>query len=433
MRSRTFRRRTAIVAAALTACAAFAATAQAAPATTPAPATGTVTPATKFYVDPSSKAARQALDDLKAGHLEDGLNMAKLASYPQAAWFTEGTPTEARTGVRKLVRAAATTRRVPVLVAYNIPGRDCSLYSSGGADSSAAYRQWIDAFAQGIGSSKAVVILEPDGLAALPKDCAGDIDPTGELTVRRLSDLDYAVRTLKGAANTAVYLDAGNSQWRSVGDITQRLLDAGVERSDGFVLNISNYQPTDETSHYGTWISQCMWFATKGPEWSRGHSDWCASQYYSPAAPNDTTPGNAVSSTDPSTWHWTDAWYDQNVGTPSTGELAHFVVDTSRNGKGPWTPPAGKYAGDPETWCNPPGRGMGPRPTADTGVPLVDAYLYVKTIGESDGSCTRNTGGTVDPEYGVVDPAAGVWWPEQAHELARNAQPRLTLNHWAGL
>ncbi|MFD6529749.1 glycoside hydrolase family 6 protein [Streptomyces sp. NPDC060184] len=429
MRSRTFRRRTAVVTAALTACGAFAATAAQA---APAPARDTVTSATKFYVDPNSKAARQAVDDLRGGKIEDGLNMAKLASYPQAAWFTGGTPTETRTAVRTLVRAAALTRRVPVLVAYNIPGRDCSLYSSGGADSSAAYRQWIDAFARGIGSDKAVVILEPDGLASLPKDCAGNIDPTGELSTRRVADLDYAVRTLKNGANTSVYLDAGNSQWRAVGDIAQRLLDAGAERSDGFVLNISNYQPTDQTSQYGTWVSKCLWFATEGPDWSRGHADWCASQYYSPAAPNDQAPGNAVSSTDPSTWHWTDAWYDQNVGSPADEDLAHFMVDTSRNGKGPWTPQPGAYSGDPETWCNPPGRGIGPRPTADTGVPLVDAYLYVKTVGESDGSCTRNTGGTIDPEYGVVDPAAGVWWPEQAHELARNAEPRLTFSPWSG-
>ncbi|WP_328865045.1 glycoside hydrolase family 6 protein [Streptomyces sp. NBC_00304] len=430
MKPRTLRRRTAIVTAALTACAALAATqAQA----VPAPDRGHVTPATKFYVDPNSKAARQAIDDLRAGRVQDGLNMAKLAGYPQAAWFTGGTPAEAGTKVRKLVRAAKLAHRVPALVAYNIPGRDCSLYSSGGAASSAAYRQWLDAFAQGIGNDKAVVILEPDGLASLPEDCAGDVDPTGELTAHRIADLDYAVRTLKNGTNATVYLDAGNSQWRSVGDITQRLLDAGVQQSDGFVLNISNYQPTDETSQYGTWVSKCMWFATKGPESSRGRADRCASQFYSPDAPNDGTPGNAVSSTDPTTWHWTDSWFDQNVGSPSSKDLAHFVIDTSRNGKGVWTPPPGKYSGDPETWCNPPGRGMGPRPTSDTGVPLVDAYLYVKTIGESDGSCTRNTGSTIDPEYSIVDPAAGAWWPAQAHELARNAEPRLTLNHWSGL
>ncbi|MGW5463908.1 glycoside hydrolase family 6 protein [Streptomyces sp. NPDC003996] len=77
---------------------------------------------------------------------------------------------------------------------------------------------------------------------------------------------------------------------------------------------------------------------------------------------------------------------------------------------------------------NAPGRGLGPRLTADTGVPLVDAYLWIKTPGESDGSRTHNTGGTIEPEYGIVDPPAGAWWPDQAHALARNAVPRLTFN-----
>ena len=105
-----------------------------------------------------------------------------------------------------------------------------------------------------------------------------------------------------------------------------------------------------------------------------------------------------------------------------------FVIDTSRNGQGPWTPPVGVYP-DPQDWCNPPGRGLGARPTADTGVALLDAKLWVKVPGESDGSCTRGTAGPGDPEYGnTVDPAAGVWWPDQIHGLASRANPTLTFN-----
>ncbi|MET9950072.1 glycoside hydrolase family 6 protein [Streptomyces sp. NPDC006339] len=380
--------------------------------------------ATRFYVDPDNGAARQAAVDAAAGDTENAANMRALAGLPQAAWFTGGTPDEVRAEAAELVAAARTSGQVPVAVAYNVPGRDCGLYSSGGAASSAAYRAWITAVAEGIGDAPAVVILEPDGLAALPKDCAGSVDPDGTLTARRLADLDFAVTTLKTRPGTAVYLDAGNSRWRAVGDIAQRLIDAGAERADGFALNVSNFQPTDQTSQYGAWVAKCVWFATEGPAWARGHTDWCANQYYSSAAPNDGKPGNAVSAEDPSTWHWTDDWYDRNVGSPAAADLLHFVVDTSRNGLGPWNPAPGTYK-DAETWCNPPGRGMGERPTADTGVPLVDAYLYVKTIGESDGSCTRGTGGTVDPVYGIVDPPAGAWWPEFAHTLARNAQPAL--------
>jgi endoglucanase len=399
---------------------------------TPASATSasrTLPANTRFYVDPASEAARQAVTDLARHDVAGAAAMARLASWPEAAWFTKGTPTEVNRQVRTLVRRAAIERAVPVLVAYDIPLRDCSQYSAGGAQSDADYRAWIAAFAHGLGSFHAVVILEPDALANLPSDCSPTTDPTGTITQGRIADINYAVDVLEAQPGTSVYLDAGHSQWHSVGDMAARLIQAGVERAQGFFLNVSNFQPTSDLNRYGTWISQCIWFATAGPSWAAGHTDWCASQYYSSAAPNDGQPGNAVVPTDPSTWHWTNAWFDQNVGNPPADQLTHFVVDTSRNGQGAWTPPAGKYSGDPQTWCNPPGRGIGARPTADTGVPLVDAYLYVKTIGESDGQCNRGiAGGTVDPEYGIVDPAAGVWWPEQALGLVRLANPPLGFN-----
>jgi endoglucanase len=81
---------------------------------------------------------------------------------------------------------------------------------------------------------------------------------------------------------------------------------------------------------------------------------------------------------------------------------AHFVVDTSRNGNGP----AQIGAGD-RHWCNPRGRKLGEAPTTRTGHRLVDAYLWIKRPGESDGACTPDA------------PPAGVWWPEYALELAR--------------
>jgi endoglucanase len=76
-----------------------------------------------------------------------------------------------------------------------------------------------------------------------------------------------------------------------------------------------------------------------------------------------------------------------------------FIVDSSRNGQGPTT----DYQ-----WCNPRNRGLGRKPTLNTGHELVDAYLWVKRPGESDGKCN---GG----------PDAGRWWQEIALELARNA------------
>lgn len=75
----------------------------------------------------------------------------------------------------------------------------------------------------------------------------------------------------------------------------------------------------------------------------------------------------------------------------------HFIIDTSRNG-----------LGTTAEWCNPRGQALGVTPTTRTGHPLVDAFLWVKQPGESDGTCN---GG----------PRAGSWWNEIAIELSRAA------------
>ncbi len=98
------------------------------------------------------------------------------------------------------------------------------------------------------------------------------------------------------------------------------------------------------------------------------------------------------------------------------------MIDTSRNGQGPWDPSAYPLS-DPQDWCNPPDRGLGLAPTADTGNSLVDAYLWIKTPGESDGECNR--GADVDPVRGYENPSAGDWFPEMALELVGNANPAL--------
>ena len=54
-------------------------------------------------------------------------------------------------------------------------------------------------------------------------------------------------------------------------------------------------------------------------------------------------------------------------------------------------------------WCNPPGAGLGVRPTANTGVALLDANLWVKVPGESDGSCDI-AGGARAWDFGAYNP-----------------------------
>jgi endoglucanase len=220
---------------------------------------------------------------------------------------------------------------LPILVAYDIPWRDCSQYSSGGASSPSAYREFIDEVARGIDGRRAAVIVEPDALPEL-----GCLSTEHQSIYEEL--LSYAVTKLGADPSVSVYLDAGNAGWQTAATMAARLRQADVAGARGFSLNISN-------------------FDTTAPE---------------------TTYGDAI--------------------TADLGTGAHFVIDTSRNGRGPT--PGG-------AWCNPRGRGIGTAPTSQTSDPLNDAYLWVKQPGASDGTCE---GG----------PSAGQWWPEYALELAMN-------------
>ncbi len=65
---------------------------------------------------------------------------------------------------------------------------------------------------------------------------------------------------------------------------------------------------------------------------------------------------------------------------------AHFVVNTAQNGQGPLLNKHPPQQGV-EDLCNPPGRGLGPRPTTSTGFPHVDAFLWTHVPGNSSGSC----------------------------------------------
>jgi endoglucanase len=282
----------------------------------------------RLYVDPDSPAARQGrLWD--SARPADAESMRWLGRRSWAHWFGDWTP-DVRREAARLVHRARRSRAVPVLVAYDIPARDCGGFSAGGAGSETTYRRWIAALSRGIAGARAFVVLEPDALPGL--DC---LSPAGRRSRLRL--LRYAVGKLV-RGRTWIYLDAGHSHWQSARTMASRLRRAGMARARGFSLNVSNF-------------------------------DWTAAERRYARAIAARVPG------------------------------ARWVIDTSRNGNGP----APGYA-----WCNPAGRAVGRSPTTRAGSARLDAYLWVKAPGESDGTCR---GG----------PPAGEWWPDYALGLAQRA------------
>jgi endoglucanase len=386
---------------------------------------GSFDPNTQFYVPkPNHDAVEQIAELTSQGRKAEANQIRAIINTPTAVWVESGSPKKAEQQVRQVTRQAAGKQTIPVLVLYNIPFRDCAQYSAGGATSLEEYKAWIDGVVRGIGDRQAMLAVEPDGLGIIPwytninnqlEWCQpAEADPATAAS-ERFEMLNYAVDQLTALPNTFVYLDGTHDGWLGVGDISDRLIKAGVLKADGFFLNASNYRWTDRLTKYGSWISQCI-YLDQNSWWER---IWCGSQYY-PANPNDF-----------STWGLTDAAYDQAFAdtglTRDWDAMPHFIIDTSRNGQGPWTPPSGVYP-DPQDWCNPPGRGVGARPTANTGNDLIDAYVWIKVPGESDGQCSRGLGtgnNVVDPIWGQVDPAAGQWFPQQALELAKLANPPL--------
>jgi endoglucanase len=77
-----------------------------------------------------------------------------------------------------------------------------------------------------------------------------------------------------------------------------------------------------------------------------------------------------------------------------------IVIDTSRNGTGP-----SDMADRP--WCNPPGRTIGQLPRINSTDGPVQAWLWIKRPGESDGACRPG------------EPPAGQWWLHYALALVQ--------------
>jgi endoglucanase len=241
-----------------------------------------------FYVDPQASSAQWVAanpNDGRAAVIRD-----RIAAVPQARWFTTTNTTTVRAQVDSFVGAAAAAGKIPIMVVYDIPNRDCGGASSGGAPSHAAYRAWIDEVSAGLAGRPAYIVLEPDVLP-LMTNCQ-----SAAQQAETRSSLSYAGKKLKAGSSAAkVYFDIGHSAWLSASEAANRLRAADVSGSaDGISTNVSNYRSSSAEISYAKAVLA-------------------------------------------------------NVGD----SRLRAVIDTSRNGNGPlgseWCDPAGRRIGTPST------------------------------------------------------------------------------------
>ncbi|GAC1372916.1 MAG: hypothetical protein NVSMB39_7130 [Candidatus Saccharimonadales bacterium] len=120
----------------------------------------------QFYVPPNSKAAQVRDALLRAGRMDEAEQIAKIAAQPSAIWLSGGSDDPAL--VAETMKSAKAAGTVPTFVLYNIPHRDeGSGFSARGAQDASKYRLWLSQLDGSLYDGKAIVIVEPDALAAI--------------------------------------------------------------------------------------------------------------------------------------------------------------------------------------------------------------------------------------------------------------------------
>lgn len=312
-----------------------------APLTTPPlppPVTANPLSGANLFVDPNSLAMLRA-NAIRNVEPQKAALLDRIAQQPQGLWMGEWNSDIFR-AVEHFVGRAVAANSVPVIIAYNVPHRDAAA-SGEGEGHSAGGLDSKEAYQRWIRDVHAGIGDNPAVVILEPDALPGLRALPTEWQEERLFLLQDAIKVLRQNPQVAVYIDAGHAAWVPAEEMAEMLKLAGVEHASGFSLNTSNYRTTEECLEYGTLLSEM------------------------------------------------------------TGGK-HFVVDTSRNGAGPYL----EAKNETEKWCNPPGRKIGQAPTTNTGSPLCDGYLWLKRPGESDGECN---GG----------PKAGVWWDEMAMQMVQ--------------
>ncbi|MGW7609092.1 glycoside hydrolase family 6 protein [Streptomyces sp. NPDC054766] len=406
----------------------------------------------KVYVNPewSAKAAAET-------------GGSRISNQPTGVWLDRIAAINGASGsmgLRAHLDAAlaqkGTGEEVVQLVVYDLPGRDCAALASNGeigATEIDKYKtQFIDPIAAILSDTKyaslrIVTTIEIDSLPNLVTNTGSRATATPACDTmlangNYVKGVGYALAKLGAIPNVYNYLDAGHHGWLGWDDnfapaaniFKQAATAEGATVNDvqGFITNTANYSALKENNFTindtvnGTSVRQSKWV-----DWNRYVDELSFAQ----------------------------AFRTQLVSVGFNSGIG-MLIDTSRNGWGGTARPAGPGATTSVdtyvdggrydrrihigNWCNQSGAGLGERPKAAPAAGI-DAYVWMKPPGESDGSSTAiaNDEGKgfdrmCDPTYtgnarngnslsGALAnaPLSGHWFSAQFQELMKNAYPAL--------
>ncbi|HEX6683161.1 MAG TPA: glycoside hydrolase family 6 protein [Candidatus Limnocylindrales bacterium] len=418
------------------------------------------------YVNPDWQSRVNTQASATPAPLGDQMRIA--GQQPTAIWLDRIAAITAGRGLAGHLDAAAAqdaangaASLVASLVLYNLPNRNCQA-SAGSSELSlqgglTRYQtDYIDAIAAILArpqyaALRVAIVVEPLSLYSEVV-----FQPPNQWTTLRCVEafqsgvyragIRYAINRLAALPNTYLYVDVSNSGWLGWDSNLSGALalydnvlsttsgGPGYDKIHGFAANVAGYVPTEEIflpdprlAVAGVPILQSRWI-----DWSTRIDE-------------------------------RDYVTDLLAGFVARGCAGCGVlIDTSRNGwGGPSRPIRVSTSFDVNTyvdqsrldrrlhragWCNQTGAGLGVSPTAQTGIPGVDAFVWAKPPGESDGTGQPSI---IDPDdpFKIFDsmcdplmpnryagsgtfsgampggPHFGQWFPAQFETLVRNAHP----------
>ncbi|MEV6300310.1 glycoside hydrolase family 6 protein [Actinoplanes sp. NPDC051861] len=431
------------------------------PSTSPSTSTGPVGPrvdnpyaGARGYVNPEWKAKAESVS---------GGN--RVSNNPTAVWMdriaaingSSDSSSNGAMGMRAHLDAALTQGAGYIqFVIYNLPGRDCAALASNGElgvnDLPRYKTEYIDPIAAIQADAKyrslrIINIVEIDSLPNLITNVGGQAGATATCDTMKanggyVQGIGYALNKLGALANTYNYVDAAHHGWigwdsnfNPTADIMLQAAQASgnVRNVHGFITNTANYSALRETNfNIGTSVGGTSVRQSKWVDWNQYVDELTFAQAFRTRL--------------------VSIGFDSGIG---------MLIDTSRNGWGGSARPTGPssstnvdtyvnesridrriHAGN---WCNQSGAGLGERPTAAP-ASGIDAYVWVKPPGESDGSSKlipNNEGKgfdqMCDPAYAgnarngnsmsgaLADaPISGAWFSAQFAQLMQNAYPPLS-------
>ena len=388
-----------------------------------------------------------------------------IANQPTAVWLDRisaiagnGSPTTGSMGlVDHLNEALAQDQAngaapfVIQIVIYNLPGRDCSALASNGElgpnDLPRYKAEYIDVIA-GIfrrpeyANLRIVTIVEIDSLPNLVTNVSGRPTAVAQCDVMLqnrgyVDGVGYALATFGAIPNVYNYVDAGHHGWlgwdTNLGPSIDMMRTAAMASGStlanvhGFITNTANtsalvepYIVVNNETRPSRWI-----------DFNQFNDELSYAQAFRDRAVQAGFPSNIGMLIDTSRNGWGGA--NRPTG-PSTLADLNARIDASRVDRR-------IHKGN---WCNPSGAGLGERPRAAPAAGI-DAYVWIKPPGESDGSSTlipndegKGFDRMCDPTYGGNPrnnnnmtgalpnaPLSGHWFPAQFQQLLQNAFPPL--------